>query len=46
MVNQRKNVEKERKNKKPNCPECGSKDLVIAGKCATCMNCGWSLCSL
>ena len=27
------------------CPECGS-ELVVAGRCATCYECGFSLCSL
>lgn len=46
MKKQRENKEKSEKSEGPSCPECGLKSLVIVGKCATCMNCGWSLCSL
>ncbi len=28
------------------CPICGSDDLLIQGRCTTCVNCGWSQCSL
>lgn len=28
------------------CPECGNETLMIAGRCATCMSCGFSLCSM
>ena len=30
----------------PKCPVCGSDSMIIAGHCATCMSCGYSLCSL
>lgn len=29
----------------PKCPECGA-EISIAGHCATCYECGFSLCSL
>ena len=28
------------------CPECEEYSLVINGHCATCMSCGFSLCSI
>lgn len=28
------------------CPECGNEDLLMAEGCKTCMNCGWSACSI
>jgi len=28
------------------CPICGDEALVIVSKCATCMSCGFSLCSM
>lgn len=31
---------------KPTCPVCGSENLSIVGHCATCLDCGWSLCSM
>ena len=46
MKKQTKNEEKEEKPTVPRCPECNSKHLIIAGRCATCVECGWSLCSL
>jgi DNA repair exonuclease SbcCD ATPase subunit len=27
------------------CPVCGSKSLMYAEGCATCLSCGWSKCS-
>lgn len=30
---------------KPTCPECGA-ELSVVGHCATCYECGFSLCSL
>ena len=46
MKKQTKNEGKEEKPTVLRCPECGSEDLIIAGRCATCTDCGWSLCSL
>lgn len=28
------------------CPLCGSDNLILEGRCITCMDCGWSKCSL
>lgn len=28
------------------CPICGSENIVPASRCKTCMDCGWSLCSM
>jgi ribosomal protein L37AE/L43A len=28
------------------CPECGSTDIMINGRCFTCYSCGYSLCSM
>ena len=28
------------------CPECLSEDLLIEGRCTTCLSCGWSKCDL
>ncbi len=28
------------------CPSCGSSNVHVEGHCATCMDCGWSLCSM
>jgi predicted RNA-binding Zn-ribbon protein involved in translation (DUF1610 family) len=28
------------------CPLCGEETLVIVSRCATCMSCGYSLCSM
>lgn len=32
-------------NNTPKCPECGA-EIVVVGHCATCYECGFSLCSL
>jgi len=38
---------KEKQDKRVGCPICGNKDSIrVAGRCATCINCGWSKCSL
>lgn len=28
------------------CPVCGSYNLIKEGRCTTCMECGWSKCSI
>ncbi len=28
------------------CPTCESKDVMIEGRCYTCLNCGWSKCDI
>ena len=28
------------------CPTCESKEVIIEGRCYTCLNCGWSKCDL
>lgn len=30
----------------PTCPECGSTNIMIAGRCTTCLECGASSCAL
>ncbi len=30
----------------PICPECGSRHVIVAGRCLTCLECGFSRCSL
>jgi hypothetical protein len=35
------------KDRRVGCPICGDKDnLRSAGRCVTCLSCGWSRCSL
>lgn len=31
---------------KVKCPICESDELIIEGRCATCLNCGWSKCGV
>lgn len=31
---------------KDSCPICGQEELIVEGRCTTCMNCGWSKCSI
>lgn len=28
------------------CPVCGSELIIHQGRCITCMECGWSICSM
>jgi hypothetical protein len=28
------------------CPICGSDELFVEGRCTTCIDCGWSKCSI
>ena len=28
------------------CPVCGSEMIIKEGRCTTCLNCGWSKCSI
>ena len=28
------------------CPNCGSKKIIIEGRCSTCLECGWSECPI
>lgn len=34
------------KDETPVCPLCGSFDIIVEGRCFTCLDCGWSKCSL
>lgn len=34
------------KTNEDTCPQCGSTQLVRAGRCDTCYFCGWSKCNL
>jgi len=48
-VNSTEIEEKESKTKEENeliCPICHSDSVVLSGRCATCMTCGWSKCSI
>jgi hypothetical protein len=33
-------------DKELECPDCESENLIINGRCITCTDCGWSVCSL
>lgn len=28
------------------CPECNGFDIIIEGRCTTCLDCGWSKCNI
>ena len=28
------------------CPECNCSEVMVSGRCVTCLQCGWSTCSL
>jgi len=32
--------------KKDTCPICGGDNLVVQGRCSTCLDCGWSKCDV
>jgi hypothetical protein len=45
MENEVVEIKEATEDNTPKCPECGA-EIMIVGHCATCYECGFSLCSL
>jgi ribosomal protein L37AE/L43A len=46
MESESEETKVEEKSNKPECPVCGSENLMIVSHCITCSSCGWGTCSL
>lgn len=47
MVKKQQKTTEKQVRMKQGCPNCGdTENLQVAGRCVTCMSCGWGKCSL